>query len=53
MTNYEGVIAPQLQADIDNGAQPWDVTDPDRFQDDDLLEREASMGRSNHASVHA
>ena len=47
MANYEGVIAPQLQADIDNGAQPWDVTDPDRFQDDDLLEREASMGRSN------
>ncbi|AXF42112.1 DNA packaging protein [Synechococcus T7-like phage S-TIP37] len=47
MNNYEGVIAPQLQALIDNGAQPWDVTDPDRFQDDDLLEREASMGRSN------
>ena len=47
MSNYEGVIAPQLQALIDNGAQPWDVTDPDRFQDDDLLEREASMGRSN------
>ena len=47
MTNYEGVIAPELQADIDRGAKPWDVTDPDRFQDDDLLEREASMGRSN------
>ena len=46
MTNYEGVIAPELQADIDRGAKPWDVTDPDRFQDDDLLEREASMGRS-------
>ena len=47
MANYEGIIAPQLQADIDNGAVPWDVTDPDRFSDDDLLEREASMGRSN------
>ncbi len=47
MANYEGVIAPQLQADIDNGAVPWDVTDPDRFSSDDLLEREASMGRSN------
>jgi len=47
MTNYEGVIAPELQTDIDRGAKPWDVTDPDRFQDDDLLEREASMGRSN------
>jgi hypothetical protein len=34
-------------ADIDNGAEDWDVTDPDRFSNDDLLEREASMGRSN------
>ena len=47
LSNYEGLIAPQLQADIDNGAQAWDVTDPDRFNDDDLIEREASMGRSN------
>ena len=45
--NYEGLLAPQLQDDIDNGAVPWDVTDPDRFDDSDLLEREASMGRSN------
>jgi hypothetical protein len=44
---YEGLLAPQLQADIDTGAQPWDVTDPDRFDDEDLVEREASMGRSN------
>ncbi len=34
-------------ADIDNGAEPWNVTDPDRFADDDLIEREAAMGRSN------
>ena len=47
IANYEGLIAPQLQADIDNGAQAWDVTDPDRFSDNDLIEREASMGRSN------
>ena len=47
MANYEGVIAPQLQEQIDNGAEPWSVTDPDRFSSDDLLEREASMGRSN------
>ena len=47
MTNYEGLIAPQLQEQIDNGAQSWDVTDPDRFSDEDLIEREASMGRSN------
>jgi hypothetical protein len=45
--NYEGLLAPQLQEDIDNGAEPWDVTDPDRFDNDDLLEREAAMGRSN------
>ncbi|MGA1256717.1 MAG: phage terminase large subunit [Candidatus Nanopelagicaceae bacterium] len=47
LSNYEGLIAPQLQEDIDNGAEPWSVTDPDRFQDEDLLEREAAMGRSN------
>jgi hypothetical protein len=47
MTNYEGLIAPQLQEQIDNGAQSWSVTDPDRFSDEDLIEREASMGRSN------
>jgi len=44
---YDGLLAPQLQADIDTGAEPWDVTDPDRFGNDDLIEREASMGRSN------
>ena len=45
--NYEGLLAEALQEDIDNGATPWDVTDPDRFDNEDLLEREASMGRSN------
>ena len=49
LTPYEGLIAPQLQEDIDNGALPWDCTDPDRFDDDDLVDREASMGRSNFA----
>ena len=47
ITPYEGLIAPQLQEDIDNGAEPWAATDPDRFDGEDLLEREASMGRSN------
>ena len=47
LSNYEGLIAPQLQEAIDNGAEPWSVTDPDRFDDEDLIEREASMGRSN------
>ena len=48
-TPYDGLIAPQLQEDIDNGALPLTCTDPDRFDDDDLVEREASMGRSNFA----
>ena len=47
ITPYEGLIAPQLQEDIDNGADKWETTDPDRFDNDDLLEREASKGRSN------
>ena len=45
-SNYEGLLAPQLVADIDGGAEKWDVTD-DRFDNEDLIEREASMGRSN------
>ena len=47
ISSYEGLLAPQLQEDIDAEATPWDVTDPDRFDDEDLIEREASMGRSN------
>ena len=47
VSQYEGLLAPQLVADIDNGAEAWNVTDPDRFADDDLIEREAAMGRSN------
>jgi hypothetical protein len=47
LANYEGLIAPQLQEDIDQGIEAWAVTDPDRFSGDDLLEREAAMGRSN------
>ena len=44
---YEGLLAPQLVEDIDGGAKEWTVTDPDRFANDDLIEREAAMGRSN------
>ena len=47
LSSYEGQIAPQLQEDIDQGAEPWECTDPDRFDEDDLIQREASMGRSN------
>ena len=38
-TPYDGLIAPQLQEDIDNGALPLTCTDPDRFDDDDLVDR--------------
>ena len=47
VSQYEGLLAPQLVEDMDNGAELWGVTDPDRFDNDDLIEREASMGRSN------
>jgi len=47
LANYRGLLAPQLQEDIEHGSDNWQVTDPDRFSDDDLLEREAAMGRSN------
>ena len=47
LSKYEGLLAPQVQGDIEQGVPEWQVTDPDRFDDDDLLEREASMGRSN------
>ena len=47
VSQYEDTLAPSLLQDIDQGAVSWDVTDPDRFSNDDLLEREASMGRSN------
>ena len=47
VTQYEGLIAPQLQEDIDEGAENGQPTDPDRFDNEDLLQREAAMGRSN------
>ena len=46
VTQYEGLLAPQLVEDIEQGSEPWEVTD-DRFDNEDLIEREASMGRSN------
>ena len=48
ISQYEGLLAPEIQADIDEGAEEWAPTDPDRFDSNDLLEREASMGRSNY-----
>lgn len=47
LSQYEGLLAPQIVEDIDAGVDEWSPTDPDRFKDDDLLEREAAMGRSN------
>jgi len=48
LSQYEGLLAPQIVEDIESGVEEWTVTDPDRFDNDDLLEREASMGRSNY-----
>jgi hypothetical protein len=48
LAKYDGLLAPQIQEDLDMGAQEWECTDPDRFDDEDLLQREASMGRSNY-----
>jgi len=70
--NYEGLLAPQLQEDLEDCKKrrnsrkkdkdqkektrlynnnhddlSWLPTDEDRFDNSDLLEREASMGRSN------
>jgi len=43
---YEGLLAPQLEEDLDKGAEPGTPTDS-RFSEQDLMQREASMGRSN------
>jgi hypothetical protein len=43
---YEGTLAPLLEADLEAGAKAGDPTDS-RFSDIELMEREASMGRSN------
>ena len=47
LSKYEGLLAPQVQEDLEDGVEEWEVTDPDRFSNNDLLEREAAMGRSN------
>ena len=48
LSQYEGLLAPQIAEDLEQGALEWEVTDPDRFDNEDLLDREASMGRSNY-----
>jgi hypothetical protein len=47
LSQYESLLSPQIVEDIEMGVDEWSPTDPDRFTDDDLLEREAAMGRSN------
>jgi hypothetical protein len=47
LSQYENLLAPQIVEDIEMGADEWQPTDPHRFTHDDLLEREAAMGRSN------
>ena len=43
---YDGLLAPQLADDLDTDDLAWEPTDT-RFKEEDLLERESSMGRSN------
>ena len=44
---YDGLLAPQLVEDLDKENNlTWKPTDT-RFREEDLLERESSMGRSN------
>jgi len=44
---YDGLLAPQLEKDLDDEKDlAWKPTD-NRFNEGDLVEREASMGRSN------
>ena len=44
---YDGLLAPQLEEDLNKQDDlTWEPTDT-RFREDDLLERESAMGRSN------
>jgi hypothetical protein len=47
LSQYEGLLAQEIVEDLEMGAKEGEPTDPDRFSHDDLLDREASMGRSN------
>jgi hypothetical protein len=49
ITKYGNRIAPFVTNMIGHGAKEWEVTDPQRFNHEDLLEREASYGRSGFA----
>lgn len=46
---YQGRLAPSIYTMVEQGVAPGTPTDPDRFNDADLREREASYGRSGFA----
>lgn len=46
---YGKRIAPFVLDLMARGAKEWEVTDPERFNNEDLMEREASYGRSGFA----
>ena len=47
LSKYGDVLAEDILEDIERGVEEWAPTD-DRFTNEDLIEREASMGRSNY-----
>jgi len=47
--NYKGFLAPMIQQMVDEEVKPGTPTDPLRFNEIDLQEREASYGRSGFA----
>jgi len=47
--SYKGWLAPMIQQMFDEGVAPGTPTDPSRFDDTDLKERQASYGRSGFA----
>ena len=49
IAKYAGALAEDIIVDLQNGAKPGLTTDPERFSDVDLAEREASYGRSGFA----
>lgn len=46
---YNGALAPTITEMFSNGERPGTPTDPDRFDDIDLVKREALYGRSGFA----
>lgn len=49
LSNYDGALSEDILADIAAGARVGSSTDPERFTDLDLAEREGSYGRSGFA----